>query len=152
MYRSRIATAPGTSGMATGLVGTAVIVAALSVVAHGLPSSSLRFYDDDPVAREVDTEDASGVQPKNVNLWHDQARNLFATPGDRENRRALNVNTIDEVPDSSWFVNRILARGAPSMTAEDVARGPDAGRGPAPGPWTIVSGKRRGHHTGLDGG
>ena len=149
MDRSRIATARGPSGMATGLVGTVVIVAALSVVADGLRSSSPHFYDDDPVAREVDTKDAAGVQPKNVNLWHDQARNLFATPGDREDRRALNVNTIDEVPDSSWFANRILARGAPSMTAEGVARGPDAGRGPAPGPWTIVSGKREGITPGL---
>ena len=35
------------------------------------------------------------------------------------------------------------------MTAADVARGPGTGRGPAPGPWTILSGKREGVTPGL---
>ena len=30
------------------------------------------------------------------------------------------------------------------MTVEDVTRGPGTGRGPAPGPWTVLSGKREG--------
>src|SRR5206468_2000669 len=33
---------------------------------------------------------------------------------------ALNVNAFDEVPDSSWFVNRI---GVTPLSAEDAARG-----------------------------
>src|SRR5262245_44521088 len=35
-------------------------------------------------------------------------------------REAINVNALDEVPDSSWFTNRI---GKQAMTAEDAARG-----------------------------
>ena len=34
--------------------------------------------------------------------------NLFVQPGYKPSgRRAQNVNTVDEVPDSSWFTNRI---------------------------------------------
>ena len=127
----------------------AIIVAALLAGTGGLLSSSPRFFDDDPVVREVDTKDASSVQPKAVKLIYNHVRHLFATPGDREDRRALNVNTIDEVPDSSWFVDRILSRSGHSMTAEDVARGPGAGRGPAPGPWTVLSSKREGATPGF---
>ena len=123
---------------------SAVLLAILLVDGDGLGSSTLRFYDDDPVMQEVDSKDASAVRPKAINLLYHETQHLFATPGDRQDRRALNVNTIDEVPDSAWFVNRILIRGERAMTAADVARGPGSGRGPAPGPWTVLSGKREG--------
>ena len=41
--------------------------------------------------------------------------------------RAGNVNTIDEVPDSSWFTNRILAR---PVSLEEASRGPLNGERP----------------------
>ena len=144
MHRSQIANHRRIPGFVTGLVGTVVIVAALAADTTGLLSSSPRFYDDDPVVREVNTKDASGVQRKSINLFYHEVEHLFATPGDDKDRRALNVNTIDEVPDSSWFVDRILARDGESMTTADVARGPGTGRGPAPGPWIVLSAKREG--------
>lgn len=53
--------------------------------------------------------------------------------------RAINVNALDEVPDSSWFVNRI---GRYRMSSEEVARGACATADlDAPYPWTITSGK-----------
>ena len=48
---------------------------------------------------------------------------------------ALNVNTLGEVPDSSWFTNRI---GQHDMTIEDVLRGPNDRDGPAPGIWQVT--------------
>jgi len=120
------------------LVGGAIVLAT-NVVTGQKP----RFYPDDPIARVEDTRDASGARPKSVNLVYDEARNLFGNPGDPDmNRRAMSINTIDEVPDSSWFTNRIV--GGTPMTVEDVARGPNSGTGPAPGTWTIVSGKSDG--------
>jgi hypothetical protein len=75
------------------------------------------FYPDDPIARVADTQDASGVQPKSVNLVYDESRNLFGNPGDPDmNRRAQNVNTIDEVPDSSWYTNRQSRRSRKART------------------------------------
>ena len=90
----------------------------------------------------VDTQDASGVRPKTLNLVYDESRNLFGNPGDKDmNKRAQSINTIDEVPDSIWFTNRI---GSRPMTVEEVAKGPDTASGPAPGPWTLASGKSDG--------
>ena len=149
MHRSHIANDRRIPGLVTGLVCTVVIVAAVLADTDGLLSSSPRFYDDDPMVREVDTKDASAVQEKTINLIYHHTKHLFDTPGDEEDRRALNVNTIDEVPESSWFVDRILSRSGQSMTVEDVARGPGAGRGPAPGPWIVVSGKRQGATPGF---
>jgi hypothetical protein len=120
-----------------------VTVATLTVITAPASGQRPKFYDDDPIARVVDSQDASNVQPKSLNLVYEEARNLFGNPGDPNmNRRALSINTIDEVPDSNWFTNRII--GPRPMTNEDVARGPDTGTGPAPGTWTVVSGKSDG--------
>jgi hypothetical protein len=118
-------------------------VAALALVSTTLGGQRQRFYSDDPLLRVVDSQDASGVRSKSVNLVYDESRNLFGNPGDPNmNTRARSINTIDEVPDSSWFTNRIL--GPTPMTVEAIAKGPDTASGPAPGPWTVVSGKSDG--------
>ena len=121
----------------------AACVAAGLVMLSPVGAQKQRFFSDDPIARYPETQDASGVRPKSVNLIYDESRNLLGNPGDPDmNRRAQNVNTADEVPDSSWFTNRII--GGPAMTAADVAKGPDTGTGPAPGQWTVSSGKSDG--------
>jgi hypothetical protein len=54
-------------------------------------------------------------------------------------RRAANTNALDEVPDSTWFTNRI---GVRDMSVEEVRRGPNREPGPeAFKPWKIVSSK-----------
>ena len=57
--------------------------------------------------------------------------------------RAGNVNTIDEVPDSSWFTNR-AGKGAGPLDLEALVKGPDTSNGPAPGPWTVIARKSEG--------
>ena len=56
-------------------------------------------------------------------------------------REALNVNSVDEVPDSSWFTNRI---GVRALTPEDIVRGPCGDRALDPdapdGAWVIDRG------------
>lgn len=64
--------------------------------------------------------------------------------------RALNVNAFDEVPDSSWFQNRI---GKARMTPAEVQMGPCGEhvldpRG-ADGSWTIDQGKPNGANPGF---
>ena len=120
------------------------LVAALAVESK---SAARRFLDDDPIAREPDTQDASGVAEWEIDLTIDLAINLFAVPGDSTpDVRARNLNTIDEVPDSSWFTNRMLAR---PVTPDEIARGPLTVAGPAPGRWTIVSPKTAGFAPGF---
>lgn len=93
-----------------------------------------KFYPDDPATRVVDTQDASKVEEREISLYYDAIINLFGRPGKQQVGRAASVNTIDEVPDSSWFTNRA---GSRVLTAADVARGPDDDRGPAEGKWAV---------------
>ena len=118
----------------------------LLAAAAAFPAASQRkFYIDDPIAREPETKDASRAKPKDTHLGYDLALNLFARPGDRRIVRAQNINTIDEVPDSSWFTNRILAR---PMSMDELTTGPNTGSGPAPGTWTVIRAK----HSGVTAG
>lgn len=119
--------------------------AALAVASLTFAASAQkpRFYSDDPISASPSTQDASRVGAKEVNLAYDAGLNLFMDPGDPNmNRRAMSINTVDEVPDSMWFTNRIL--GGQRMSVEDVAKGPDTSAGPAAGKWTIASGKSNG--------
>lgn len=112
----------------------------------GLAGNGRKFYDDDPVLREVEAQDASKVVKRSIVLTYDLIENLFARKGTVQNIRARNVNTIDEVPDSNWFTNRILAR---PLSAEEALRGPITGAGPAPGPMTVVRAKPGGVSAGF---
>lgn len=116
---------------------------AVALVSIALNGQTQKLYADDPIAFVEDTRDASNVQPKSVNLIYDETRNLFGNPGDPDmDRRSMSINTIDEVPDSSWFTNRIVS--STPMSVEQVAKGPDTGNGPVPGKWTLVAGKSDG--------
>ncbi|HEX2520523.1 MAG TPA: hypothetical protein VHP35_00255, partial [Terriglobia bacterium] len=91
-------------------------------------------------------QDASRVVYRKIDLFYDLMRNQFSQPGDPATPRAQNVNTIDEVPDSSWFTNRILAR---PVSSEEAVRGATSGKGPAPGEWTVTHAKTEGDAPGF---
>jgi hypothetical protein len=122
----------------------AVVLALVSTVA--LAASGPKFYKDDPIAVEPETQDASGVVYRRINLFYDLMRNQFSQPGEPAGPRAQNINTIDEVPDSSWFTNRILAR---PVSIEEAVRGATSGKGPAPGKWTVTNAKTEGDAPGF---
>jgi hypothetical protein len=106
-----------------------------------------KFLADDPLQREPETEDASKVQEWEIGLAADFVLNLFSKPGDpAPNVRAGNINTIDEVPDSSWFTNRIYAR---PLSIEEITKGPNTIDGPARGKWTIIRPKQTGVSPGF---
>jgi hypothetical protein len=116
------------------LLASVTVVVALAVA---IPGATPKFYDDDPLWIERDTQDASGARAWEIDLAVDLGLSLFGTRGDlTPNVRAQNINTVDEVPDSSWFTNRI---GRRLLTPGEVATGPDTTRGPAPGAWVIVA-------------
>ncbi len=60
--------------------------------------------------------------------------------------RAKNINTIDEVPDSSWFTNRV---GTTPMTNEELVRGANVGQPPDPSAWVLTREKTSGAHPGF---
>ena len=87
------------------------VAAATGVGVAGRLPKSPAFFLDDPISRDDDTAmDASGVTKLELSSPYDFLTNTFASPGDREPIRAVNINTLDEVPDSSWFTNRIGIR------------------------------------------
>ena len=117
------------------------IITVAVVLAGAAGANAPRFYPDDPVRTYPEPADASAVTPRQASEIFDYLSNSFGEPGERTQRRALNVNTIDEVPDSSWYVNRI---GARSMSIEEIVKGPDRSTGPVRGKWVVVSAKTEG--------
>jgi hypothetical protein len=109
------------------------------------------FYRDDPIWRDPETQDASAVRAAEVSKTYDLAENSFFGAGEHVDKHAMNVNTVDEVPDSSWFTNRL---GREGWTVDRLVKGPDTSTGPT-GQWTIISGKMEGQAPGFtirDGG
>ena len=111
-------------------------------VAAETARQSLRFFPDDPISRDDDTAmDASGIEELELSETYDFLLNTFASPGDREPIRAVNVNTLDEVPDSSWFTNRIGIRDLPIA---ELVRGPKKFPQLDALDWMVVRGKSPG--------
>jgi len=121
------------------------LLAALAVVLTSARAAGPVFYADDPIATVPEPADAAKVEVLAASQGFDFVENTLMRPGDREDRPAGNVNTIDEVPDSSWFTNRI---GTRTITIEELARGPNTVDGPAAGAWKVV----RGDATGITPG
>jgi len=106
-----------------------------------------KFYDDDPIAREPESGDASKAVPLEIELFFEYSYNLFVSPRrPPSNTRALNVNTTDEVPDSSWFTNRV---GTQDFPPDQVARGPNSDAKPAPEQWVLLREKSSGTNPGF---
>ena len=120
------------------MFGTACVLALATTFGS---AAQPKFLPDDPILEERDTEDASSMKPLEMNLFVDFAYNVITGQSPVQPGRALNVNTVDEVPDSSWFTNRAGHRG---LTAEQVSRGPNTVDGPKPGRWTVISSKSDG--------
>lgn len=132
--------------MRTSLHFASSLLAVTLALSHDGRASGPKFYHDDPIARDPETQDASGVRPSDISQQFDFVENTFLNASDRSLVRAMNVNTIDEVPDSNWFTNRA---GTTRWSAADAAKGPDTGTGPASGVWTITSAKSEGITPGL---
>jgi hypothetical protein len=144
--------APGVLQQRRLLIRALAAVAAVALVAgpsrvDPARAAAPKFYDDDPLARVPETQDASGAAEYDIDLATSLLVNLFVPLGDpRTNVRAGNLNTADEVPDSSWFTNRVYAR---PITAAEIARGANTIDGPAPGKWTVIAAKTSGAAPGF---
>ena len=127
---------------------TAVCLAAVLALAGGVfTANTPRFYPDDPLWADDDASlDASRVVAVEDANSYDFVVNTFGKPGERRNVRALNVNTLDEVPDSSWFTNRI---GRMRLPTADLVRGPDRVASVSLDGWVVSSGKSTGVQPGF---
>ncbi|HEX5216957.1 MAG TPA: hypothetical protein VFV98_15955 [Vicinamibacterales bacterium] len=130
------------------LIGSLAIAAAAIVVA-GMPASTAtpKYFPDDPIwqdnDRAVDAVKVGVVEDAN---GYDFVVNTFVMPGEHRDVHALNVNTVDEVPDSSWFQNRI---GRAQMSVDQVVKGPDRTAPVSIDGWVVSAGKSSGVQPGF---
>lgn len=130
-------------------------IAILGILAAcGSPAvSTLRFKVEPPVWRVADTNPIAKAPEERVynrTLYQTDSfvvRRLTRVLDVPEPVRAQDVNAIDEVPDSTWFTNRI---GVRDMTVDEVRRGANIDPSPVGNlPWTIVSAKTGGLSIGF---
>ena len=126
----------------------AVLIAALMLGAS--PLAAQKFRSDDPIRSDDDRLDTP-QQPAQIALsdMYDRLGHIFRDFGQSPiGSEAVNVNTLDEVPDSSWFTNR---HGVRRMSIEELGRGPNRGNGPDPGEtWSVFKGKSQGLTPGFE--
>ena len=120
-----------------------LLAAALSAFA-ATQAAAQRFQPSDPVWRDAD--DLNVPQRPSDMDWAgswDAVTNTFrGKPQKGRVPPAQGVNTLGEVPDSSWFENRLGTRG---MSVAEIVRGPNRDAGPdTNGPWTVIRGKSSG--------
>jgi hypothetical protein len=122
-------------------------VAATAALGAVAATISPRFYTDDPIARDSESQDASRAARSDMGDLYEMVINLFDNPGYKPSGlRARSVNTIDEVPDSSWFTNRV---GVRPVTIDEIVRGPNVGAPPDPSKWIVFRQKIAGAHPGV---
>ena len=124
---------------------TFAIAAAAAGCASSPPVPPVRFANAPPVVAIDDRLDVP-AQPESrefyVNVYHWDAllqRRIERGLELPRPQRALGTNALDEVPDSTWFTNRI---GVRDMTIDELTTGPIALDSPElHKPWTIKSAK-----------
>ena len=137
-----ISTSPSANAFRRTATGLAVAVGFTLLAGVSLRTASPTFYPDDPIWTDDDSaRDASKVVMMDDANGYDWLVNTFGHPGSRETVRAMDVNTIDEVPDSSWFVNRI---GRREMSLEELRRATDRVDALSIDGWQITGGKSGG--------
>jgi hypothetical protein len=97
-------------------------------------SEGRRWYPDDPIWADPDMRSIPPVAEFDLSKSYEFLHETFGD-STTSRGRAVNVNTLDEVPDSSWFTNRL---GRHDMTTDEVVRGPDRVNGPAAGVWHVT--------------
>lgn len=119
--------------MVSGLRRSALI--AVAAVACG---AGFHFYPDDPLEHEPPPVPVGKLPVRMIDDGFDLLMRSFQRR-DRTPPRAGNINTIDEVPDGAWFINRPddapLVQGDPPSFA---------------GPWKIVRAKTEGSTPGFE--
>ena len=107
------------------------------------PARGQRFLPDDPIRVDADDLPIPIPEPRSLSQIADLLENSFSNrPAKGEEiLPAQNVNTLGEVPDSSWFHNRL---GSRDMSSAELARGPNRQAPDITQSWHVVSAKTEG--------
>jgi hypothetical protein len=128
-------------------------ILALAVAAASTRGADRKFYPDDPLRADralVDVPEKPAVLELSdiFDALSHTFRDLGKSPIGSE---ASDINTLDEVLDGPWFVNR---HGTKRMSLEDLVRGPNEGTPPSPpseeAKWVVFRSKTQGITPGFD--
>ncbi|MCH8265902.1 MAG: hypothetical protein IH846_00105 [Acidobacteria bacterium] len=108
--------------------------------------SAQKFYEDDPITKVPPPMNVENVLSRKLSDYYDFFYNTLSHPGERHTKTKLipaqAVNTLGEVPDSSWYTNRHYHH---PMTVEELVRGPGDENAPSmEGRWRVVAAKAEG--------
>ena len=109
-------------------------------LAFAAPAAAQKFYPDDPLLREPPPLPAPDPGPRTFSVLIEAASATFGRPGERQPAKgviaAQGVNTLGEVLDSAWYVNR---HGSTRMSLADLVRGSGENLPPSmAGPWHVL--------------
>ncbi|MFB6249189.1 MAG: hypothetical protein ABEL97_11535 [Salinibacter sp.] len=116
-----------------------IVLSVLLLAAGGVgPAAAQRFLSDDPLWTDPDRMDMPFPEPRPADQRRvgpvEFVQRMFRGNGGTP-PPAANVNTVQGVPNSSWYTNRHYRD---PMSEADLRRGPDAIPGPtAKGPWRV---------------
>src|SRR5215468_1922155 len=99
-----------------------VLITAVVALLSSSPSAiAPKFHADDPLPRDNDRAvNVTEITKHKLNDQYDLLQHSFGKLGDRSKAPAVNINTINEVPDSSWFQNR---HGMSPMSVSELVTG-----------------------------
>jgi hypothetical protein len=123
----------------------------IAVVASPVWAQTPRFYPDDPLRVEPTPLPVDDVSPRALSEVLEQVKNSLRKTGERHPANgvipARAVNTLGEVMDGEWYVNRHATR---RMTIEELQRGSGNANPPATGaPFQVLVVKTFGLNPGL---
>lgn len=140
---ARASAAPNSAGRRTNQLFPLRKMCCLLLILLWTPAlAAQKFYPDDPLAVDDDRLPIAMPRERSISEVMDFLASTFTLRPKGEVDPAQNVNTLGEVPDSSWFTNRI---GKHEMSLEELATGPDqAGPPDLSAPLLITSAKTEG--------
>jgi hypothetical protein len=105
-----------------------------------------KFYNDDPLWRMPEPLDIKNAERRKLSEYYDFFNSTFNKPGEKHAPGAPipagAVNTLGEVPDSTWYTNR---HGRKRLSIDELVRGPGNTSAPSTeGHWTVIDVKSEG--------
>jgi len=117
-------------------------------------SAPIRPYSTKPIVWKDDDERPFEKKPEvylSPLIWNGTDHLIFLPMSNalsvKTGKESVDVNAVDEVPDSAWFTNRLSVG---TMTPEEMARGSCRGESPElERPWTVTGAKFDGQTPGF---
>ena len=103
-----------------------LLVILMTALGTTVRAQAPRFYPDDPLAREPVPLPVAGIEPRALSAMLEAINNSVKTRGQHHPPTgvipAQGVNTLGDVMDGEWYVNRQKPRRTPMRNAESRSR------------------------------